>query len=316
MDHTLVLGGLEKLVAETYTLWDQDWVGFTWRSYTLEHVNRVRGLSRTLGEAEHADTLVLAYASLLHDVTKGYDGEILMKDGQRHLDENGRWRNELVLPARRNHVTDLYDQMGLLGSLHNESGATLADALMAEHGLPAEFRASVAEVIRAHLRPGKEASAEERVLYDADTIDANIGLPAFHRNLYINLHREEAARPDFEQWVGPRREEFFRWYLGERVPAWISARRPEFLGRLTTAAGRALAERRYDRLARYVEGMAAEIPLWGEADTLGILDFLVDNRVNPRMSEQIGLLRARCNGSTSLACDLVAAMEREMVGAW
>lgn len=316
MDHALVLGDLEKLVAETYTLWDQEWVGFTWRSYTLEHVNRVRGLSRTLGEAEQADTLVLAYASLLHDVTKGYDGEIVMKDGQRHLDDNGRWRNELVLPARRNHVTDLYDQMGLLGSLHNESGAAVADALMAERGLPAELRALVAEVIRAHLRPGNEASVEERVLYDADTIDANIGLPAFHRNLYINLHREEAARPDFEQWVGPRRAEFFRWYLGERVPAWINARRPEFLARLTTASGRAWAERRYDRLMGYVDGMAAEIPSRGQADTLGILEFLVDHRVNPRMSEQIDLLRARCNGSTSLACDLVAAMEREMAGAW
>ena len=184
-----------------------------------------------------------------------------MKDGQRHLDDGGRWRNQFVAPARRNRVTDLYDRFDLAGLLHSESGAVVADALLAEYGVASELREKVGAIIRAHLRPGPDGSAEQRVLYDADTIDANIGLPAFHRNLYINLHREEAARPDFAEWIGPRREEFYRWYLGDRVPTWIKTRRPEFLGRLTTGAGRLVAAERYDRLADVVDRLAAEIPV-------------------------------------------------------
>ena len=128
------------------------------------------------------------------------------------------------------------------------------------------------------------------MLYDADTIDANIGLPAFHRNLFINLHREEVARPDFAEWVGPRREEFYRWYLGERVPTWINTRRPEFLGRLTTAAGRQVGAERYDRLGEFVDRLAAEIPahaLNGHGGGLAVLDYLIECRGNPRMSEQV-----------------------------
>ena len=134
-------------------LWDEEWVGFTWRNYTFEHVQRVRALSDLLAGREGADPLVLAYATTLHDITKGYDGEIIMKDGQRHLDDGGRWRNQFVAPARRNKVTDLYDRLDLAGLLHSESGAVVADALLAEYDMPGALRAQVGEVIRAHLRP-------------------------------------------------------------------------------------------------------------------------------------------------------------------
>lgn len=314
MDHAAILGELEQLVAETYTLWDEEWVGFTWRTYTFEHVQRVRGLAQTLARATGADELVLAYAALLHDITKGYDGEIVMKDGQRVLDEKGRWRNQVLLPARRNHVIEIYERLGLAGSLHNQSGAVLADALLAERGLPDSLRSHVALVIRSHLRPHPEGTIEEHVLYDADTIDANIGLPALHRNLYINLHREEGARPDFADWIGPRRAEFYRWWLGERVPLWISTRRPEFVPRLSAAAARALAEERYDRKLGFVAALAAEIDRRQEGDGLSVLDALIDDRVNPRLSVQLAGLRARVDGRSGTAAALVAAMETEMRG--
>jgi hypothetical protein len=237
-----------------------------------------------------------------------------MKDGQRELDEKGRWRNEFIPPARGNYVTELYERMNLAGSLHNQSGAVIADTLLAERGLPEALRSRVALVIRSHLRPHPDGSIEEKVLYDADTIDANIGLPAFHRNLYINLHREEAARPDFADWVGPKRGEFYAWWLGERVPLWINTRRPEFVPRLSTAAARDLAEARYDRLQDLVTSLAAEIGQRREGDGLGVLDYLIDHRLSPRMSTQVAYLRSQLDGRADLAGRLVAALEQEMNG--
>ena len=293
-DHEAILGRLEELVRSTYLLWDEEWVGFNWRNYTFEHVKRVRALSRLLGTAEGADALVLEYASLLHDITKGYDGEILMKDGQRVLDANGLWRNRVLAPARRNLVTDLYDEMGLGGLLHNESGARMADALMAGSHLPAHLRERVSSVILAHLRPGEHVGVEERVLYDADTIDANIGLPAIHRHLYIVLHREEVQRgEDFAGWVGGQHQEFLNWYLRERVPSWLSGKRQDFLGRLTTDAGRRIGEERLDNLLEKVNLLTAELTDLERnlrSGALAVMGYLIDNRFNPRMSHQMSVL--------------------------
>ena len=132
-DHGEIPAELERLVAATYQLWTAEWVGFTWRNYTFEHVQRVRGLARTLAESEGGDRLVLTYAALLHDITKGYDGEIVTTtDGQRHLDENGFWRNDFLLPDGQNEVTRIYDELDLAGTLHNESGAKIAEVRLPE----------------------------------------------------------------------------------------------------------------------------------------------------------------------------------------
>src|SRR5687768_193412 len=124
---------LEELVRQTHLLWDQEWVGFSWRNYTYEHMQRVRGLSRTLAQGEGADPRVLEFASTLHDVTKSYDGDILVgPDGKRVVDENGFWRNATLPPARQNKVTALYDHLGLAGTVHSISGGKIADALLDE----------------------------------------------------------------------------------------------------------------------------------------------------------------------------------------
>src|SRR5215472_16198914 len=105
IDHEAVLCELDALVRDTYQLWDECWVGFSWRNYTYDHVQRVRRLALNLAAEESADQHVLDVASVLHDVTKSYDGEVLMRDGQRVFDEQGFWRNEYLPPARVNAVT-------------------------------------------------------------------------------------------------------------------------------------------------------------------------------------------------------------------
>ena len=173
-----VLSELEGLVRETYTLWDEEWVGFSWRNYTYDHVQRVRALARTIGAEEGADDRVLNFAGLLHDITKAYDGEIITDEqGNRVLDENGFWQNETLAPARENVVTEVYDRLALAGQLHNVSGAHMADWLLSERGYSADFRVAVGAAIEAHLLADDSATVEGRSLYDADTIDANIGMP-------------------------------------------------------------------------------------------------------------------------------------------
>ena len=45
VDHEKALAELDQLVAETYQLWDEEWVGFSWRNYTYDHMSRVRALN-------------------------------------------------------------------------------------------------------------------------------------------------------------------------------------------------------------------------------------------------------------------------------
>src|SRR6185437_8927571 len=148
-----VLTELEALTRETYQLWNEIWVGFSWRNYTYDHVMRVRNLARTVAAREGGDVRVLEFAATLHDITKSYDGEILMRDGQRVLDPDGFWINAKLPPVRLNRVTELYDRLGLEGTVHHHSGGQIATALLAEYGFDEDFRASVREMISAHLKP-------------------------------------------------------------------------------------------------------------------------------------------------------------------
>lgn len=253
MEHSELTTYLDRLLRETYSLWDAGWVSFNWRNYTYDHVQRVRGLAMTLASREGGDRLVVELAAQLHDITKPYDGEYLTgPDGQRLVDEHGRWRNALRPPARANVVTRLYDELGLAGTLHNESGAAVARRVLADCGVAEALIEQVAQTILDHLGPGSAAPIASRCLYDADTIDANIGLPALVRNLYIQLHFYDVRRSPGELPIAeilasdPLR--FLRPYVAESLPRWAGGKRQDFIPRLTTAAGRDLANARLDRL--------------------------------------------------------------------
>ena len=295
---------LDELVRQTHLLWDQEWVGFSWRNYTYEHMQRVRALARTIGRPEGADARVLEFAATLHDVTKSYDGEITVgPDGKRVLDANGFWRNETLRPSRTNRVTDLYDRLGLAGTLHNVSGGRIADALLEAMGYPADFRGRVDRAIREHLLAGSDASLEGKALYDADTIDANIGLPAFYRNIQISLHgqdRQYARRGEsFVEWLRASLPPYLDGYLKERIPAWIDGKERDFVPKMTTAAGRQVAARRLERLRQVTAALTAELEDLEaalERGRLAVVRYFMENRTNPQLSEQLAVLEQRWSG--------------------
>jgi HD superfamily phosphohydrolase YqeK len=265
MDHAALTARLEALLQETCALWEPGWVTFNWRGYTYDHVQRVRGLAVALCRAEGGDPLVTELAALLHDLTKPYDGEYLTDaEGKRLVDALGFWRNEVRPPVGHNHVTALYENLNLAGSLHNESGATLAEALLSEWGVEPALVARVAGAIRHHLIPPADAPIESACLYDADTIDANIGLPALVRNIYINLHfydqRRQPGAPDIATVLTQAPLDFLRPYITDNLPRWNAGKHRDFVPKLLTQAGQSLAVGRVARLDRMLATLADDLP--------------------------------------------------------
>ena len=318
----VVLQELDALVRETYQLWDQDWVGFSWRNYTYDHVRRVQHLALSLAAEDGGKTRPLAFAALLHDVTKSYDGEVLLRDGQRVVDEHGLWRNAFLPPRRTNAVTRWYEQLELAGSVHHVSGAKVADALLAERGYPAAFRAHVGEIIVAHLTVTAASSREGRCLYDADTIDANLGLPALYRNVQISLHRLEQQAAEQGMALHPALDsdlhDLVREFVWDRWPAWVASKQRDFVTRMTTEAGRRRAQARVERLEEVLAVLQAEVEVFDVARRtryLAPLVYVMQHRHNPSLSADLAVLRTRWpQDATPAAARFVELLYLESVG--
>jgi len=319
-----VLTELEAIVQETYGLWDEVWVGFSWRNYTFDHVMRVRNLARTIAEREQGDLRVLEFAATLHDVTKSFDGEILLKDGKRVFDEDGFWLNEKLPPARRNRVVELYDDLSLVGTVHHISGGRIATALLSGHGYDESFCELVREMIAAHLKPRETSSPAGLSLYDADTIDANIGLPAFYRNIQITMHRLEGEMQrkgeDLDTYLADSLPTYLEGYLGERIPTWVNGKRDDFISKLSTESGRAVARERTDFLSAEATAMHAELADYStniERGRLAIVKRFMTNRSNPRLSSELAYLKdgwQELVTPTPAAIALIERYDQEVAG--
>lgn len=241
-----ILSELERLTEETFRLWDEVRVGFSWRSYYMDHTLRVRANSLSVGGEEGADRDLLAYAATLHDITKRYDGPLKTDaNGQRVVNADGFWLNDPLMPARQNEVTEIYDRLNLYSTVHHDSGAEVAKELLARRGLSKDFREQVAHIIRGHLRSPNppwtlggpddpHRDPESCALFDADTIDANLGLIAFYRFIQIHCHRllQKGEEIDLKAFIDQtagwvqRKEEFVKSRLTEtgREVAWLRYR--------------------------------------------------------------------------------------------
>jgi hypothetical protein len=318
--HEATIAELDALVAETHQLWDEEWVGFSWRNYTHEHMRRVRGLAGTIAGAEGAERRVVSLAATLHDVTKSYDGEILTgSDGKRVIDENGFWRNETLRPARTNVVTATYDRLGLAGSVHHVSGGAIARVLLEARGFAGELIDGVEQAIIEHLVATPASSVAGRCLYDADTIDANVGMPAFYRNIQISMRAQDAqfaARGEsFRDWLRENLGMFLDSYLRERIPTWIEGKARDFVPKLMTDTGRAVASERLERLSSAVSLMVSEL---GDLDharehgSIRVVEAFMTRRTNPRLVDELDQIETMAESDPTV--ELVDQFRREIAG--
>lgn len=289
-DDARILKELEELVKETFMLWDEKRVGFSWRHYFYNHTQRVRKLSLAIGKHEGADLRKLEYAALMHDITKRYDGKILTdKDGKRVIDEDGFWQNETLPPNpnKSNIVTEIYEKHNQAGKLHNDSGALVASEILKNYGFSQEFCDGVGSIIVSHLKPSESneektrrfnENFEGKILYEADTIDPNLGMVAFFRNIGIHTHSmlQRTGKADLKDYI-------------EGIPRWLDMKE-DFLPRMQTDTGLKKGKERQLRnweMWSRIEKEKEDFELNQKYGVLGIVDYFMGCCDDPNLAEQM-----------------------------
>jgi hypothetical protein len=290
-DDARILKELEGLVRETFLLWDEKRVGFSWRHYYFNHTQRVRTLSLSIGRNEGADLRKLEYAALLHDITKRYDGPFLTDEsGKRVVDEDGFWRNEMLPPNpdKSNIVTRLYEEYDQAHKLHNVSGAFIAGTILRKYGFPEDFCDGVSSIVLTHLKPSGSntekmerfsSNLEGRILYETDTIDSNLGLVAFFRNIGIHTYNmvRRTGKAELKAYI-------------EGIPRWLDMKE-DFLPRMQTYTGRKIGEARQRRNWEIWSQIAREkedFELNEVYGVLGIVKYFMSCCEDPNLQEQMG----------------------------
>jgi len=287
IDYQNIQTELNELALETFGLWDQERVGFRWKHYLPNHTQRVRAMCLELGKHEGADQLALSFAATLHDITKPYDGEIYADgDGNRILDENGFWKNEVLMPARSNIVTELYDSNNLYGSMHHTSGAFIAGKILDGYGLAQNFIDKVCSIIASHIKPLKltpeeynngYSKVEHKIIYDADTMDANLGYVAFFRNIHIHAPRHlQNGSFNVARYI-------------TSIEPWIN-RKQSFANGMFTGLAREMSEQRQQRKQHLYQQLVTEQDnpeINMKYGMLGVMDYLVSQTSEPNFSKEM-----------------------------
>jgi putative nucleotidyltransferase with HDIG domain len=282
---------IERLVVETFSLWDVRRVGFSWRKYYLDHTRQVQSLALRMARELDADPVQLRHAAILHDITKRYDGAILKDgEGKNVLDGEGFWLNETVRPDRRSWITELYERLGLQGQIHHVSGAVMTDAVLQEFGLEQGFIGPVSKIVRGHLKgkvppevhDERYREVEVRILYDADTIDPNVGLTAFYRNIQINAGSALGRGEPID----------LRTYV-ENLPRWVTMK-DNFREQMLTERGREICDERQARNREVMRQLGEELSdeaLNRRYGLLGVLEYLFTNPEDPSLHAHAAGLR-------------------------
>ncbi len=325
MDVQATITELDELVHQTCRLWAPGWIAYNWRNYTYDHIQRVRGLAVNLAQHEGGDRPECALAALLHDLTKPYDGEYLTDgQGKRLVDESGFWVSATRQPLGANEVTRLYDRLHLAGQVHSRSSAALSWHLLRKRGFARSVREHVAEAVSEHLGPGAEASPNALCLYDADLIDANIGLPAFVRHIYIHRHfyemRRASDQPALADLLAHAPQAYVEPYVREALPRWIDGKAHDFPPQLRTAAGRQVAQNRLTRIhtvsEQFIEELAQESA--AEKGSLAVLLYLLQQPEEPSIADEIAVLSngwASAREMTPAARQFIDDLAAEAAGA-
>jgi hypothetical protein len=126
----------------------------------------------------------------------------------------------------------------------------------------------VAEVVRGHLKPTNLGEAEfdqryrlieSRILYDSDTIDPNVGLTAFYRNIQINAGgwHKRGETPDIDAYV-------------RGLPRGVNMK-DEFMDHMLTQRGREIVAERQQRNRQLCKQLESELDATALNEAYGML---------------------------------------------
>ncbi len=188
-------------------------------AHGFDHVERVLTLAERIAREEGADLDVVRYAALLHDIDRAKED-----------------RGEVECHAR--------------------SSSEHARRLLGSYGFPNEFIERVCSCILAHrFKSGKAESLEERVLSDADKLDAMGAVGIARAYLFGGAYGECVWEDE------PKKERFF-----PGKPAWQYSPRTEFelklsklKDRMLTQTGRRLAEERHRFMVEFFKELELEV---------------------------------------------------------
>ncbi|MCC2672965.1 MAG: hypothetical protein K0Q72_5437, partial [Armatimonadetes bacterium] len=157
-------------------------------------------------------------------------------------------------------------------------------------GLSDGFIKPVGKLVAGHLKgkvppevfDERYREPEVRILYDADTIDPNVGLTAFYRNIQINagIDLAQGETPDL------------RYYV-EKLPRWLGMKEG-FRDQMLTERGREICDERHARnreIARQLQDELADEPVNRKYGLLGVLELLFSNPEDPSIREHAAALR-------------------------
>jgi uncharacterized protein len=188
-------------------------IGYDDLAHGWEHVQRVYHLALRLAEQEHANRLIVGMAALLHDL--------------------GRTIRDPTRP-------------------HAERSAILATTLLAPYNLPLDTQYAITHAILAHSysRGIAPATLEARVLYDADRLDS-LGASGVLRWAMTSTHRQWPETKTYhpEDPFAIQRLPDDKHYLLDR----FFTKLLHLHEVMTTASGRAMAQRRTAFLRLYLQ---------------------------------------------------------------
>ena len=159
--------------------------------------------------------------------------------------------------------------------------------ILRDYGFPEDFCDGVGSIIRTHLKPSESnlektrefnENLEGRILHEADTIDSNLGLVAFFRNIGIHTYSmmQRTGKADLKDYI-------------EGIPRWLNMKE-DFLPRMQTNTGRKRGEERQKRnweIWSLIEKEKEDFELNEKYGILGIVKYFMSCCEDPNMQEQM-----------------------------
>jgi len=192
-------------------------------AHDFQHVERVFALAERIAEREGADLFIVRAAALLHDVGRSVE--------KRSGSECDR---------------------------HEEHSAALAGPFLAELGMgDEESRRIVQAILRHRHRRGLDpVTLEDRCLYDADKLDSIGAVGVARAYLWLGEFGRSVHYPESE-WMGIDSSD--NSTAVDSVQREWHIKLKGLKDRMTTAAGRELAQERHERMEKFLADLEREV---------------------------------------------------------